>query len=195
MLNENEARQTIGTTAYSADGDKIGKVGQLFLDDQTGRPEFITVNTGSSAPRRPTSRSPTPPSTVTGSPSRSARSKVKDAPNVDAEGGHLDRAEEQRLYEYYGLQLRLRRRLRSPDRHVRSRRPPRPAPRPAPTHGTRDRHRTVARTTGTADRSLAAPADRDRLAGDGRTDGDSDRYADVATPRVTTPRARPPTTR
>jgi uncharacterized protein (TIGR02271 family) len=28
---------------------------------------------------------------------------VKDAPNVDADGGHLDEPEEQRLYEYYGM--------------------------------------------------------------------------------------------
>src|SRR3954449_4358354 len=46
MLTEQNAREVIGTTAYSADGDKLGKVGQLFLDDQTGRPEFVTVNTG-----------------------------------------------------------------------------------------------------------------------------------------------------
>jgi sporulation protein YlmC with PRC-barrel domain len=46
MLTEQNAREVIGTTAYDADGDKLGKVGQLFLDDQTGRPEFVTVNTG-----------------------------------------------------------------------------------------------------------------------------------------------------
>src|SRR3954469_7916705 len=46
MLSENDARRAIGTTAYSVDGDKIGTVGQPFLDDETGRPEFVTVDTG-----------------------------------------------------------------------------------------------------------------------------------------------------
>ena len=46
MLNENDARNVIGATAYDSEGEKIGKVGQLFLDDATGRPEFVTVNTG-----------------------------------------------------------------------------------------------------------------------------------------------------
>ena len=46
MWSENEASQAIGKTVYSGEGDKIGKVGQVFLDDQTGQPEFLTVNTG-----------------------------------------------------------------------------------------------------------------------------------------------------
>ena len=30
----------VGATAYDSDGDKIGKVGQIFLDDQTGSPSW-----------------------------------------------------------------------------------------------------------------------------------------------------------
>jgi uncharacterized protein (TIGR02271 family) len=103
MLTEQNAREVIGTTAYDADGDKLGKVGQLFLDDQTGRPEFVTVNTGLFG----TSETFIPVSDATFDGDRLTlpfdKAKVKDAPNVDAEGGHLDQAEEQRLYEYYGL--------------------------------------------------------------------------------------------
>jgi sporulation protein YlmC with PRC-barrel domain len=29
----------IGSTAIDADGDKIGKVGQIYLNDATGEPE------------------------------------------------------------------------------------------------------------------------------------------------------------
>lgn len=46
MRNENEAQGAIGNTVYSGEGEKVGKVGQVFLDDHTGRPEFMTVNTG-----------------------------------------------------------------------------------------------------------------------------------------------------
>ena len=102
MLTENDARETIGTTAYSADGEKIGKVGQLFLDDETGRPEFVTVNTGLFG----TNETFIPVSDATFNGDRLtvpfSKDQVKDAPNVDAENGHLDKAEERRLYEYYG---------------------------------------------------------------------------------------------
>ena len=103
MLTEQNAREVIGTTAYAADGDKIGKVGQLFLDDQTGRPEFVTVNTGLFG----TNETFIPVSDATYDGDRLtlpfAKDKIKSAPNVDAEGGHLDQSEEQRLYEYYSM--------------------------------------------------------------------------------------------
>ncbi|MDX6302695.1 MAG: hypothetical protein QOF53_3909 [Nocardioidaceae bacterium] len=103
MLTEQNAREVIGTTAYSADGDKIGKVGQLFLDDQTGRPEFVTVNTGLFGNKETF----IPVSDATFNGDRLTlpfgKDQVKDAPNVDAEGGHLDQSEERRLYDYYGM--------------------------------------------------------------------------------------------
>jgi uncharacterized protein (TIGR02271 family) len=93
----------IGATAYGDDGEKIGKVGQLFLDDQTGQPEFVTVNTGLFG----TSESFVPVADATFNGDRLvvpfSKDKVKDAPNVDLDGRHLDESEEQRLYEYYGL--------------------------------------------------------------------------------------------
>jgi sporulation protein YlmC with PRC-barrel domain len=35
----------MGSTAYDSDGDKIGKVGQVYLDDETNQP-WVKVNTG-----------------------------------------------------------------------------------------------------------------------------------------------------
>ena len=34
----------IGRTAVDADGDKIGKIGQVYLNDGTGQPEWVTVS-------------------------------------------------------------------------------------------------------------------------------------------------------
>jgi uncharacterized protein (TIGR02271 family) len=103
MLTEDQAREVIGATAYGDDGEKIGKVGQLFLDDQTGQPQFVTVNTGLFG----TSESFVPVADATFNGDRLvvpfSKDKVKDAPNVDLDGRHLDESEEQRLYEYYGL--------------------------------------------------------------------------------------------
>jgi stress response protein YsnF len=103
MLNETQAREVVGATAHGSDGEKIGKVGQLFLDDQTGQPEFVTVNTGLFG----TSESfvPVDGASFDGDRLTVAYTKdvVKDAPNVDLDGGHLDPEEERRLFEYYGI--------------------------------------------------------------------------------------------
>jgi uncharacterized protein (TIGR02271 family) len=104
MIEQDQIQTVPGATAYDSNGDKIGKVGQLFLDDQSGRPEFVTVNTGLFG----TSESFVPVEGATLDGDRLAvpftKDKVKDAPNVDVENGkHLDESEEQRLYEYYGM--------------------------------------------------------------------------------------------
>src|ERR671920_1668682 len=103
MLDVQDARSIMGTTAYGSDGDKIGKVGQVFLDDQTGRPEFVTVNTGLFG----TSETFIPAAGASFWGDRLevpyTKDKVKGAPNVGVDSGHLDESEEQRLYEYYGM--------------------------------------------------------------------------------------------
>ena len=45
-MDTNDHGRFIGQTLYSSDNEKIGKIGQVFLDDDTDRPEFLTVNTG-----------------------------------------------------------------------------------------------------------------------------------------------------
>jgi uncharacterized protein (TIGR02271 family) len=85
-----------------ADGDKIGRVGQIYLDDQTDEPNWVTVRTGLFG----TSESFVPLSGASASGSDIVvtydKDTVKDAPRVDADG-HLTPAEEQTLYAYYGL--------------------------------------------------------------------------------------------
>jgi uncharacterized protein (TIGR02271 family) len=103
MINEDQARQVVGSTAYTSDGEKLGKVGHLFLDDQSGRPEFVSVNTGLFG----TNETFIPIAEATFDGDRLSvpydKAKVKDAPNVDVDAGHLDESEEQRLYDYYGF--------------------------------------------------------------------------------------------
>jgi stress response protein YsnF len=102
MLNETEIREVIGAPAYDSAGEKIGKVGQLFLDDETGQPEFVTVNTGFFG----TSESFVPVADAQLSGDRLmvpyTKDHVKDAPSVDADGGHLDHDDEAALYTHYG---------------------------------------------------------------------------------------------
>ena len=35
MITQDQLRNVVGATAYNRDGDKIGKVGQLYYDDAT----------------------------------------------------------------------------------------------------------------------------------------------------------------
>jgi uncharacterized protein (TIGR02271 family) len=103
MINESQAGELIGTTAYGPDDQKLGKVGQVFLDDRTGEPQFATVNTGLFGMKE----SYVPISEATWSGDRLVvpytKDQVKDAPSVDLDGGHLDHAEEERLWQHYGL--------------------------------------------------------------------------------------------
>ncbi len=92
----------LSSTAYDADGDKVGKVEQVFLDDNSGEPTFLTVNTGLFGAKE---------SFV---PAKDARQDgdrvvlpyqkdvIQDAPKVDADQ-HLSPAEEEELYRYYEL--------------------------------------------------------------------------------------------
>jgi len=94
---------TAGGTVVDDDGDKIGKVSQVFLDDQTGNPEWVTVTTGLFGAGE--SFIPLNQASVQGDTIRVPydKSTVKGAPRVDDSNGHLSETEEAELYRYYGL--------------------------------------------------------------------------------------------
>jgi len=46
MTNAATADKYIGRRAVDPQGNKIGSVGQVYLDDNTGQPDWVTVNTG-----------------------------------------------------------------------------------------------------------------------------------------------------
>lgn len=102
-MDTNDHGRLIGQTLYSSDNDKIGKIGQVFLDDDTDRPEFLTVNTGLFGMNE--SFVPAADVSVTDDGVRVpfTKDQVKDAPNVDVDSGHLDQSEERRLYDHYGM--------------------------------------------------------------------------------------------
>ncbi|HJX77073.1 PRC and DUF2382 domain-containing protein [Glutamicibacter sp.] len=91
----------IGGTVVGTDGEKIGKVGQVFLDDHTGEPEWVTVHTGLFGLSE--SFVPLTDASVVGDTLSVPYDKqmVKDAPRIDA-AGELSQSDEQELYGYYG---------------------------------------------------------------------------------------------
>ena len=82
-------------------GERIGKVARVFLDDQTGRPEWVTAKAGMFSGE---SFIPLAQATLSGNDLAVpfAEDEIKDAPRVKGDGGHLSEAEQARLHAYYG---------------------------------------------------------------------------------------------
>ena len=105
MISTSEVQNLLasGGTVVGTDGDKIGKVGQVFLDDQTGNPEWVTVSTGLFGSAE--SFVPLNQASVRGDQIVVPYDKatVKGAPRVEGSDGHLSQSEEAELYRFYGL--------------------------------------------------------------------------------------------
>jgi uncharacterized protein (TIGR02271 family) len=102
VITQNDIQQLAAATVYDNDGDKIGSVGQVYLDAQTGDPEWVSVKTGLFG----TKESFVPLDKASFSGDRVdvpfSKAQVKDAPQIDVDGA-LSPAEEDELYRYYGL--------------------------------------------------------------------------------------------
>src|SRR3954453_19856967 len=46
MISRDSVQTLIGGTAYTTDGEKIGSIGQVYLDNASGNPAWVTVKTG-----------------------------------------------------------------------------------------------------------------------------------------------------
>jgi uncharacterized protein (TIGR02271 family) len=85
-------------------GKKIGSIGQIFTDDRTGEPEWVTAHTGLFGGGE--SFVPLDAATVTGNDVQVPYTKdqVKDAPHSDDKDGYLTVEQESALYAHYGLE-------------------------------------------------------------------------------------------
>ena len=102
MIDQSQAQQLIGQQLHTTEGDKIGKIGQIYIDDYHGQPEWVTVNTGLFG----TSESfvPLAEATLSGNDLvvPYTKDQIKNAPNID-DAGHVSEAEEQTLYQHYNI--------------------------------------------------------------------------------------------
>jgi uncharacterized protein (TIGR02271 family) len=105
MLSTDQAQQLLssGGNVVDNDGDKVGNIGQVFLDDRSGRPEWVTVKTGFFGTGE--SFVPLRDSNVDGNDVRVpySKDKIKDAPRIPDSDGHLSEEEEDTLYAYYEI--------------------------------------------------------------------------------------------
>jgi uncharacterized protein (TIGR02271 family) len=104
MIGTDTISRVIGQDIYDEAGEKIGTASEVYLDDETGQPEWVTVRTGLFGTKE--SFVPIRDADMIDQGLRVPVSKdqVKDAPKIDAEG-HLSPQEEQELYRYYGMEL------------------------------------------------------------------------------------------
>ena len=94
--------QYLGRDLIGADGDRIGRIDDVYLDQQTGEPEWLAVTTGLFGMRR--SFIPLSGTTTSGDGFTTSwtKAQVKDAPHAEADGA-LSEDEETRLYAHYGM--------------------------------------------------------------------------------------------
>ncbi len=97
-----EAYEWEGRTLVGSDGEKIGKVAEVYTDQEGGQPEWALVNTGLFGKR--SHFVPLAGASPHGEEVRVtvAKDQVKDAPSVE-DDGQLSEDEERRLFEHYGV--------------------------------------------------------------------------------------------
>lgn len=102
MLSQEDFGTLAGRNVVGSDGEKIGKIDQLYADREDGHPTFMTVSTGLFGGRA--SFIPVSEARVTGDDVTVPYSKdlVKDAPNVDPDG-EISPEEEDRIYSHYSM--------------------------------------------------------------------------------------------
>jgi uncharacterized protein (TIGR02271 family) len=90
-----------GRNLVDRDGDKIGSVEEVYVDRESGEPEWLAVKTGLFGSKL--SFVPLADANETGDDIRVPfeKAQVKDSPNIDADGD-LSPEEEQQLYRHYG---------------------------------------------------------------------------------------------
>jgi uncharacterized protein (TIGR02271 family) len=100
MTTATSPEQYIGRNAVDPQGNKIGSVGQVYVNDETGQPDWITINTGLFGMKE--NFAPLAGSSFTGDDLVLPFDKtvVKDAPDI-ADASHLDTDEQQSLYAHY----------------------------------------------------------------------------------------------
>ncbi|AWB82687.1 photosystem reaction center subunit H [Corynebacterium yudongzhengii] len=103
MANNRQIRELLDATAYDVDGEKLGSVNEVFINDISGQPDFIEVNHGLFG--MSSSLVPLRGHSFEGDELRLAfqKDRIKDAPNVDGDA-HLSNEDQESLYRHYGLE-------------------------------------------------------------------------------------------
>jgi uncharacterized protein (TIGR02271 family) len=102
MTEMTDTYQWHSRTMIGSDGEKIGKITEIYDDPQTGKPEWATVSSGLFGTK--SNFVPLAGASPDGEDVRAqvTKDQVKDAPGVEADG-ELSEQEERRLFEHYNV--------------------------------------------------------------------------------------------
>lgn len=101
-VNISNPQDLQGATVVGNDGEKLGKVEEIYLDNESGAPEWASVKTGFFGGN--TALVPLSAATLTGDSLSVpfSKDKVKGAPHNEP-GHEISVTDEQELYAYYGV--------------------------------------------------------------------------------------------
>lgn len=102
MITYEKLGEMYDAEVVDQDGHKVGGLDQVYLDNSTGNPAWISVRTGWFGGRR--IFCPVSNAVVDGGQIRVPYpgAMIKDAPEIPCDG-HLSEDEEEQLYEYYAV--------------------------------------------------------------------------------------------
>ena len=102
-ITESDLSALSGGNVVTTSGDKIGSIGQIYLDDQTGEPSFVAANTGLLGMSQ--SLIPLRDATIRDGDVVVGYDKdmVTNAPPLEDDEGSLSRGQQEKLYDYYGI--------------------------------------------------------------------------------------------
>jgi uncharacterized protein (TIGR02271 family) len=100
-LTLDRLEQMRGAPVYDRAGDKIGKVEEIFYDEDTNRPEWIGIGTGFFGTKRVLVPVAGASASEDGFAVPYDKDQVKDSPDVDSD--EISQQTEQELYAWYGL--------------------------------------------------------------------------------------------
>ncbi len=102
MKTSDEILSWRGRDLYDREGQKIGRIEEIYLDQETDRPEWALVNTGLFGTKSTFVPIIDASSEEDGVRVPFDKDHVKDAPGIDA-GGELSQQQEAELYRHYGM--------------------------------------------------------------------------------------------
>jgi uncharacterized protein (TIGR02271 family) len=102
MIDSSTVNSIFDAKVTDPNGDKVGTVKQVYLDNDNGQPLFASVSTGLFGSSE--SFVPLQDATFSGDELRVGydKDKIKDAPRIDVDGD-LSEQEQDRIFDYYGL--------------------------------------------------------------------------------------------
>ena len=101
MTTSQDRPDYVHRAAVDAEGNRIGKISKVYLDDRTGQPRWVLVETGLFGTRQ--SFAPIHGSRLDGEQLvvlAVSKDQVKDAPDIDTDA-HISESDQDALRQYY----------------------------------------------------------------------------------------------